>query len=141
MSSYDEMALALVAGTLSPEGFDHRAHVAVGHAILSKHDVFEAAALFANGLRKVTRAAGVPEKFNATVTFAFISLIAARMIGHEGEGAEAFLERNPDLLDMALLDRLFPAGEWRSDLGRRVPLLPAQAMVAAPVSRQRQAAG
>lgn len=130
MTRYQEMARALVDGTLSPKGFDHRAHVAVAHVILSSHEVFEAAALFASGLRAVTRAAGVPEKFNATVTFAFISLIAARMEGHEGESAEAFLARNPDLLDMGVLDRLYPDGAWKSELGRRVPLLPGQAAMA-----------
>jgi hypothetical protein len=94
--NYDEMFDALCRGTLDPEGFSHRHHVGTGFAALRRHEFFEATHLYATGLRSVVAKAGVPEKYNATVTLAFMSLIAERMDGKDN--AEAFLQANPDLL-------------------------------------------
>ncbi|WP_425044505.1 hypothetical protein [Primorskyibacter sp. S87] len=125
--TYAEMANELIAGKLDPAGFSHRAHVAVAYEILTRHEVFEALALFAGGLQKLTEAAGVPEKFNATVTFAFISLIAARMEEQKYVDSEAFLTRNPDLLGKAVLAPYFGSEELVSNLARKVPLMPGMA--------------
>jgi len=127
---YAAMARALVRGDLATEGFSHRAHVAVAYEILSRHEVFEAIALYAKGLRRLTRAAGTPEKFNATVTFAFMSLIATRMAETPQGDSEAFLKANPDLLDRAILAPYFRPDCLASDLARRVPLIADRTMAA-----------
>ncbi|WP_372570968.1 hypothetical protein [Ruegeria jejuensis] len=121
---YAVMAQEMADGTLTPEGFTHRAHLGVAYEILSRHEVFEAMAIYAGGLRALTAAAGVPEKFNATVTFAFLSLIAERMAQASCDGAEAFLTQNPDLLRKGLLEGYFSPDALSSALARRVPLLP-----------------
>jgi hypothetical protein len=118
------MAHEMAAGTLKPDGFTHRAHLGVAYEILSRHEVFEAMAIYAGGLRTLTQAAGVPEKFNATVTFAFLSLIAERMAQASYDSVEAFLTQNPDLLSKGLLDGYFSSDALSSPLARRVPLLP-----------------
>lgn len=122
---YAVMAQEIAAGTLRPEGFTHRAHLGVAFEILSRHEVFQAMAIYAGGLRALTEAAGVPEKFNATVTFAFISLIAERMAQASYDSAEAFLTQNPDLLRKGLLEGYFAPDTLSSALARRVPLLSA----------------
>ena len=129
MSDFARSAEALLDGTLSPEGFSHRAHVGAAYELLRRHDVFDALALYARGLRALTRRAGVPDKFSATVTFAFISLIAARMAQDHCGSAEAFVTANPDLLRADILSDHYPAEVLNSALARRVPLLPGAKLV------------
>ena len=47
--------------------------------------------------------AGVPDKFNATMTWAYMSLIAERMRTTEHQSAEEFIDRNPDIASSAAL--------------------------------------
>lgn len=122
-TDYAVMAEQLAAGTLQPEGFSHRAHLGAAYEILRCHEVFEGMAVYARGLRRLTETAGVPEKFNATVTLAFLSLTAERMAAADYPDTESFLERNADLLRPGVLGRYFPAETLASDLARRVPVL------------------
>ncbi|MDE4174263.1 hypothetical protein PXK01_08850 [Phaeobacter sp. PT47_59] len=123
-TDYPQMARELAEGRLGPEGFSHRAHLGVAYEILSAHEVFDAMAIYARGLRQLASAAGVPEKFNATVTLGFLSLTAERMANGNYDTAEAFLDGNADLLAPAPLSALYGAETLGSDLARRVPLLP-----------------
>ncbi|MEM7076980.1 MAG: hypothetical protein AAF484_17980 [Pseudomonadota bacterium] len=122
-TDYARMADQMEDHTLTPDGFSHRAHLGVAFEILRRHDVFDAMAIYARGLRHLTRVAGVPEKFNATITLAFMSLVAQRMAGTDHNGAEEFLSANPDLLDKSVLTDLFPENVLHSDLARTVPLI------------------
>lgn len=121
--TYDAMLAALDAGTLPAEGFSHRDHIGVTVAALQQGDFYDALARIARGLQRLAARAGVPEKFNATVTFAFVSLIAQRM--EAGcDGVEGFLRDNPDLLTGNPLAGLYPDGQADTPLARRVPVLP-----------------
>lgn len=120
---YDHMLAALDAGTLPAEGFTHRDHVGVTVAALKQGDFYDALARIARGLQRLAGNAGVPEKFNATVTFAFVSLIAQRVDGG-CDSTEAFLRDNPDLLTGNPLDGLYPEGQADTPLAKRVPVLP-----------------
>ena len=122
-TDYAVMATELAAGTLQPQGFSHRAHLGVAYEILRRHEVFEGMAVYARGLRRLTEAAGVPEKFNATVTLAFLSLTAELMAGGDDQDADAFLDGNADLLRPGVLGRYFAADTLASDLARRVPVM------------------
>lgn len=122
-TDYAVMAAELAAGTLQPQGFSHRAHLGVAYEILCRHEVFEGMAIYARGLRRLTEAAGVPEKFNATVTLAFLSLAAERMATGDYTDTDAFLDGNADLLQPGILGRYYPAEALGSDLARRVPVL------------------
>lgn len=122
-TDYAVMAEELAAGSLQPQGFSHRAHLGTAYEILCRHEVFEGMAIYARGLRRLTEAAGVPEKFNATVTLAFLSLTAERMAQGDYPDTNAFLDGNADLLQPGVLGRYFPAETLASDLARRVPVL------------------
>ncbi|MGI9395570.1 MAG: hypothetical protein ACR2OY_13050 [Boseongicola sp.] len=79
---------------------------------------------FASGLISLTERAGVPEKFNATITMASMSLIAERAATGEYTDAEAFLSANYDLLSKAFFTRQYDPDRLSSALARSVPLLP-----------------
>lgn len=117
----DETLDALQNDTLSAEGFDHAAHIRVAHAALRRYEFFEAAQVLAGGLRRLTVRAGAPQKYNATVTFAFLSLVAERM---GNESSDAFLTMHPDLFDAPLAAAGYDAARLSGERARRAALLP-----------------
>ena len=123
-SRYRAKLKAMVEGTLDPADFDHIDHLGVAYEAISGHDFFEALRLVADGLRHVARLARVPEKFNATVTFAFMSLMAERMRSGDYESFEDFLGRNNDLTSPSLLEPWYPKARLDTPLARTVPLMP-----------------
>lgn len=118
-----ETLAALDAGTLDPAAFTHRDHVLAAWEALRQEEFFAAADRFATGLRLLTERAGVPEKYSATVTLAFLSLIAERMEGVGGD-PDAFLAANPDILSGDALSARYSAERLAAPRGRRVALLP-----------------
>lgn len=114
-------------GTLDACDFGHREHVGVAFLALEDHDFFDATALFARGIRRAADAAGASEKFNATVTFFFMSLIAERRAGSDYEDSEAFLAANDDLLSEDLLGRWYSGDRLADPLAKRIALLPDRA--------------
>jgi hypothetical protein len=113
---------ALDAGTLDPKAFRHRDHIVLAFEALRQEEFFAASARIARGLRGLAAKAGAPEKFNATITHAYLSLIAERM--REGETLDAFLAANPDLLDKARLRGLYSAERLADPRARQVALMP-----------------
>lgn len=114
----------LSSGTLDPREFRHLDHIGVAYEALSRHDFFEAAFELASGIRRLAARAGAPDAFNATMTWAYLSLIAERMQTTEHRGAEDFIERNPDIADWAVLASLYSKRRLTSDLARSTVLLP-----------------
>lgn len=120
--NYDHILDQMIAGELPCTGFGHRVHLGTAHAALKRWEFFEAAYRYAGAIRATAAAAGVPEKFNATVTLGFLSIIAERM--EAAEDTDAFLDRNPDLGREALLAAGYDAGRLGCDRAREVGLLP-----------------
>ncbi|MEM8752771.1 MAG: hypothetical protein AAGF90_07335 [Pseudomonadota bacterium] len=127
MTDYAEMLDALLSGTLDPASFSHRDHVGVAFEALSRHEPMEALARLSDALRRLAARAGAPEKFNATITFAYVSLIAERRAEGGFATADAFIDANADLLDAAALTARYTSGRLHSPLARRAPLLPDRA--------------
>lgn len=120
-------------GTLDPAEFDHAAHVGVAYEALSRYEFFAALAMLADGLRDLARRAGVEDKFNATVTFAFTSLIAERMQQSPAADAERFLQDNPDLLERGVLAPWYSSQRLQQGMARRLAVLPDRGDVASAV--------
>ena len=59
-----------VAGRLSAQGFDHRAHVQAGFELLQRHNFSDAARTYTRAITAMAQAAGHPEKFHMTITLA-----------------------------------------------------------------------
>ncbi len=117
----------LVAGAIDPRSFDHRDHVAAAIEALSRFEFFQATQIVGDGLRAVATKAGAPTKFNATLTFAFMSVMAERLARAPQHDADSFLLFNPDLTDRTLLHRWYSAERVSSNLARQVALMPDRA--------------
>jgi len=121
---YAERLAALENNTLDPADFSHQDHVGVAYLAIERYGVFDALSVFARGLKSLTARAGVPEKFNATITMASMSLIAERAATDEFENADAFLKANGELLSKSFLTSQYDRDRLSSPLARAVPLLP-----------------
>ena len=121
---YREKLRRLTDGSLAPADFSHADHIGVAYEALSANDFFAAAEMIASAIRALTERAGVPGKFNATITLAFLSLIAERMATTDHTDAASFIERNADLASGAALAPWYSKRRLSSDLARSVALLP-----------------
>lgn len=120
----NERVSAFKAGDIDPTRFGHLDHVRVAYELLNRQDFFHAASDYATGIRRIAAKAGVPEKFNATITLAYLSLIAERMGAFVHADCEDFMARNPDLLTMEALGKLYSQTRLHSDLAKSCFLLP-----------------
>jgi hypothetical protein len=106
------------------EDFGHREHVQAAYELLQKYDFIEATAKYAESIRSMATAAGAPEKFNVTITVAFMGLIAEKMMqSAPDDGFGSFYSANPDLSGNALAP-WYSAERISSDLSRKVFLMP-----------------
>lgn len=122
MTPVDLQALEL--GTLDPGKFDHAAHVQAAFALLDETAFVDAAARYAAAITKLASRAGRPEKFNLTITLAFLAVIAERKTLAPGLAWPEFIARNPDLLDRALLQRWYSPARLADPRSRNMFLLP-----------------
>ncbi len=98
------------------ERFGHRQHVHLTWLAVRRHGTAAAIGLVGDGIRRTARYEGAPQKYNATVSRAWVELVGHHA-GHtdsadtvDPAGAadfDAFAERNPALLDKRLLTRFY----------------------------------
>jgi hypothetical protein len=113
-----------VRGQIAAADLPHREHVRLAFQMLQQHDFPETVLHFSHALQAMAQKAGRPERFNQTMTIAFLGLVAQRMERAAGEDFAAFAAANPDLFDKALLARWYRPGQLGSALARRAFLLP-----------------
>jgi len=122
-----EILAAFEAGTLDPAGFHHRDHVRLAWAHLRHYPGPLALDRFCTGLRRLAQAAGKPERYHETITWAYLLLINERMerTGRDRSWRE-LAEANADLLTWrpTILEAYYCEETLRSDLARRVFVLP-----------------
>ena len=104
--------------------FRHQDHIQVAYEMLEKYDFVDACARYASTIRAMAESVGVPEKYNATITFAFMSLIAERKTETVSGNLDTFLVANPDLLDKNILKRWYTDERLTSTAARGQFLLP-----------------
>ncbi len=107
--------------------FGHAEHVQVAFDLLRKYDFIDAAAIYAKGIRALAAKAGAPDKFNLTITYAFMSLIAERMAKSSDRSYDDFVAAHPDLMSKSVLSNWYSSDRLNSALARGVFLLPAAA--------------
>ncbi|WP_417515938.1 hypothetical protein [Minwuia sp.] len=108
--------------------FGHARHVAVAWAMLQRYDFVEAVARYGQGIRALATAAGAPEKFNATITVAFLSLIAERIAAAPHTDFQRFTDANPDLMTKQAVTDLYSDARLNSAAARKSFLLPDRAV-------------
>lgn len=122
--SYQELARSFQTGNIAPGAFRHADHIGVAYQMLCEEDFVAAAARYASGIRALATQAGVPKKYNVTITMAFLSLIAERMRTTPHEGYGEFIANNADLLEKDVLGGWYSRERIESELARSVFLMP-----------------
>ena len=124
----DEEALvaAFRAGTLATDAFHHRDHVRMAWLYVRTHGPADAVTRFTDDLRAFAAAKAVPGLYHATITTAYLTLVAERMATGPAAPWEAFAAAHGDLLRWkpSVLDGYYSADRLWSDLARRQFLMP-----------------
>ncbi|MEZ0112564.1 hypothetical protein ABH920_006587 [Catenulispora sp. EB89] len=74
---------------------------------MRQHGVDEAIAVVSDGIQETARYAGVPQKYNATVSRAWVQAVGYHAAEHPADDFGAFIEANDALLDKRLLMRFY----------------------------------
>ena len=91
------------------EGFGHRDHVHLAFLAVRRYGTAEAAERIGRWLRHLTAYAGAPQKYNATVTWAWTEIVGHHLARDQADSGAAsvdfdsFAARHPRLLDKRLL--------------------------------------
>jgi hypothetical protein len=93
--------------TAASERFDHRAHVHLTWLAVRRVGMPAAIQLVSDGIRRTARYAGAPQKYHATVSRAWVELVAHHVGDQAAPDFGAFLARHPALLDKRLLTRFY----------------------------------
>ena len=111
-------------GDIDPARFNHEAHIRMAFA-MSMHYGFDAAlSRFATALRLMCARQGTPEKYNMTITAAFLSLVAERCAAKPNVTWAEFAATHQDLLDRRCLEKWYDKGLLGSELARQTFILP-----------------
>jgi hypothetical protein len=124
---YAEYALQFENCSIDASHFDHVDHVGVAHELLRKYSFLDAVVTYAGCLQTIATRAGAADKFNMTVTLAFLSLIAERMNESRADTFEAFVKENSDLITGQPLSQWYSQERLRSETARSAFLLPDRA--------------
>lgn len=117
---------AFRAGTLGAGAFHHRDHVRMAWLYVREYGLETAVTRFTDDLRGFAAAKGVPRLYHATITVAYLTLVAERLRDTPGSSWEAFAAAHPDLLpwNPSILDQYYSAERLWSDQARSQFLLP-----------------
>jgi len=123
-TDYIEVARAFEACDIDVSAFGHMDHVGVAYEMLRTYDFLDASLKYSECINTLATRAGAGQKFNLTITLAFLSLIAERMNATRHDSFETFIQQNQDLLSADLLAKWYSPERLRSDLARDVFLMP-----------------
>ena len=107
--------------------FTHADHVGVAYELLRTYPFLKAVTIYAECLQKIATEAGAADKFNLTITLAFLSVIAERFESCQAATFADFIDANPDLLTGRPLAQWYSAERLQSAAARSVFLLPDKA--------------
>lgn len=124
---HSEILKQFEALEIDAASFGHKEHVQVAFEMLHKYDYLDACMLYANNIRAIATNAGASEKFNVTITFAFLSLIAQRLGSSNESDFNTFIQANADLLNRDVLERWYSTEQLHSEFARKHFLLPTKA--------------
>ena len=115
---------AFLDNAVKPEDFHHADHVRVAFEILRRCDFAEAALAYSAGVKRIAARAGDPGAYHATITIAFLSLIAERNATAAYRDYAAFAHANGDLLDKSVLSKWYAPERLASPIARKTFVLP-----------------
>jgi hypothetical protein len=89
------------------ERFGHRQHIHLTWLAVRRYGTAEAVDLVSDGIQGTARYAGVPQKYNATVSTAWVELVGHHADESDAADFDSFANRHPELLDKKLLTRFY----------------------------------
>jgi hypothetical protein len=89
------------------ERFGHRQHVHLTWLAVRRYGTTAAVGLVSDGIQSVARYAGVPQKYNATVSRAWVELVGHHADHSDADDFDTFADQTPALLDKRLLTRFY----------------------------------
>lgn len=119
----EEFLAALEDGSLPAASFDHVHHVRAAWLYLRRLGFTDGMAAFRHTLRAFATRHGAADKYNETITVAWLVLIHERLAVGPTETWPDFAARHCELLDRRLLYRYYRPETLRSDRARRVFVL------------------
>jgi hypothetical protein len=124
--SDDEIIDRFETGELPPESFHHVDHVRLAFAYLRRYPALIALNRFSAALRQFATKLGKADRYNETVTYAYLFLIREKMAHFPEMDWEEFARHNPDLLVWkdGILNRYYQQETLRSDFARKVFVFP-----------------
>ncbi|WP_428266258.1 hypothetical protein [Haliangium sp.] len=129
MRTTDPLIQAFESASLDPGGFHHREHLYVAWCYLRELPLEDALARYVRHLRQLTIALGVPDKFHATITWAYVLLLRDAMDRSPDASFDELLADNPALLDhrAGALYGVYDRAQLDSDQARQRFVLPRRA--------------
>lgn len=104
MTEFDSLLHQVMA---SADRFGHRQHVHLTWLAARRYGTAAAIDVVSDGIRRTARYAGAPQKYNATVSRAWVELVGHHVDEAPSLDFDAFADRNPALLDKRLLTRFY----------------------------------
>jgi len=118
---------AFEKGILPEESFHHAEHVKMAFLYLRKYEPLEALGRFSRDLARFAAAKGKPDRYNETMTWAFLLLIRERAARTESpQGWPEFSAGNADLLrwEDNILKKYYRPETLSSALAKSIFLFP-----------------
>ncbi|MEV6395476.1 hypothetical protein AB0M39_11980 [Streptomyces sp. NPDC051907] len=103
-AAFDDLMAEVMA---SAEHFGHRQHIHLTWLTVRRHGVPAAVRMVSEGIQRTARYAGAPQKYNATVSRAWVELVGHHVAEDDAQTFSAFAEHHPPLLDKRLLTRFY----------------------------------
>ena len=101
---FDELMAQAMAGA---GRFGHRQHVHLTWLAIRRYGTAGAVGLVSDGIQRTARYAGVPQKYNATVSQAWVELVGHHAAQSDAASFDAFVGQHPALLNKKLLTRFY----------------------------------
>ena len=98
--------------------FGHRQHVHLTWLAVRRYGTTAAVDLISDGIRRTARYAGMPRKYHATVSRAWVELIGHHAAETDTADFDAFAAHHTALLDKRLLTRFYRSTTLAGDTAR-----------------------
>jgi hypothetical protein len=98
--------------------FGHRQHVQLTWLAVRRFGSARAIGLISDGIQRTARYAGAPQKYNATVSRAWVELVGHHVAESATASFEVFARQHPALLDKRLLLRFYRPSTLAGDAAR-----------------------
>ena len=115
MTAFEDLMARVMA---TADRFGHRQHVHLTWLAVRHYGVEAAVRIVSDGIQQTARYAGVPQKYNATVSRAWVELVGHHANHSNTATFDAFADQNPALLDKRLLNRFYHSATLASSPAR-----------------------